>query len=94
MEITPEWTSYNSPKQNAHVEMVIGTLKADWLWLEECENFDEAMALVTRAVNEYNNEHPHSSLEYLSPVEFQRAWEQGLVFINLNNQVEITQKAA
>ena len=94
LAITPEWTSYNSPKQNAHVERVIGTLKADWLWLEECETFDEAMALVTRAVDEYNNEHPHSSLEYLSPIEFQRAWDNGLAFINQNNQVEITLRAA
>jgi len=34
LEITPEWTGYNSPKQNAHVKRVIGTLKADWLWIE------------------------------------------------------------
>ncbi len=32
--VHPEWIGYNSPKQNAHVERVIGTLKADWLWLE------------------------------------------------------------
>ncbi len=94
LEITPEWTGYNSPKQNAHVESVIGTLKADWLWIEECENFDEAKALVTRAVEEYNDEHPHSSLAFLSPNEFRRAWENGQVFINDKNKLEITLKAA
>lgn len=93
LEITPEWTGYNRP-QNAHVERVIGTLKADWLWIEECENFDQAKALVSRAVEEYNQEHPHSSLEYLSPIEFQRAWDNGQAFINQNNQVEITLKTA
>lgn len=92
--ITPEWTGYNSPKQNAHVERVIGTLKADWLWIEECENFEQAKALVKRAVEEYNSEHPHSSLAFLSPNEYRRAWDNGQVIINENNEVEITLKAA
>ena len=94
LDITPEWTGYNSPKQNAHVERVIGTLKADWLWIEECENFDEAKVLVTRAVEEYNSEHPHSSLAFLSPNEYRRAWENGQVFINEQNELEITPIAA
>jgi putative transposase len=67
LAITPEWTGYNCPEQNGHVERLIGTLKADWLWLEECGTFDEAETLVRRAVTEYNQEHPHSSLGYLSP---------------------------
>ncbi len=49
---------------------------------EECENFDEAKALVTRAVEEYNSEHQPSSLAFLSPNEYRRAWENGQVFIN------------
>jgi putative transposase len=94
LEITPEWTGYNSPKQNAHVERVIGTLKADWLWIEECDTFGQAEDLVTRAVSEYNQEHPHSALNYLSPCEFDRAWHQEDFFINLQDQMEITQIAA
>jgi putative transposase len=94
LEITPEWTGYNCPEQNGHVERLIGTLKADWLWLEECDTFGEAEALVRRAVTEYNQEHPHSSLGYLSPDEFRRAFDQGQVHFNDKHQLEITLKAA
>jgi putative transposase len=94
LEIEPEWTGYNSPKQNAHVERVIGTLKADWIWLEECDTFTEAHELVSRAVTEYNEEHPHSSLSYLSPEEFKRAYDLGRVRIDEENRWEIAQKAA
>lgn len=94
LEIRPEWTGYNCPEQNGHVERLIGTLKADWLWLEECGTFAEAEALVSRAVSEYNQEHPHSSLGYLSPDEFRRAFDQGQVYFNDEYELEITQKAA
>ena len=92
--IIPEWTGYNSPKQNAHVERVIGTLKADWIWLEEHSTFTEAQEMVGRAVTEYNEEHPHSNLGFLSPEEFKRAYEEGRVRISDLNKWEITQKAA
>ena len=77
--VNPEWIGYNSPKQNAHVERVIGTLKADWLWLEECDTFAEAHALVTRAVREYNEEHPHAALAFLSPDEYRQAYYAGQI---------------
>lgn len=92
--IRGEWTGYNCPEQNAHVERVIGTLKMDWLWIHECETFEEAQALVDRAVREYNTEHPHSSLNFLSPDEFHRAYEKGWVTINTNSKIKITPKAA
>ena len=92
--VNPEWIGYNSPKQNAHVERVIGTLKADWLWLEECDTFTEAHALVTRAIREYNEEHPHSSLAFRSPDEYRQAYYEGQVTINPKEKLEITPKAA
>lgn len=94
LEIAGEWTGYNCPEQNAHVERVIGTLKMDWLWIHECDTFDEAQALVDRAVSEYNREHPHSSLNFLSPDEFRRAYEKGWVSINPDSTIEIAPKAA
>lgn len=94
LDITPEWTGYNSPKQNAHVERVIGTLKADWLWIEECDTFEQAQNLVNRAASEYNQEHPHSSLDFLSPDEFRRLWEISQVDIYEIIQNEVTLKAA
>ena len=57
--MNPEWTGYNSPKQNAHVERVIGTFKANWLWFQEGDTFTEAKDLVIKAIEEYNEEHHH-----------------------------------
>jgi len=94
LDITPEWTGYNSPKQNAHVERVIGTLKADWLWIEECDTFEQAQNLVNRAVFEYNQEHPHSSPDFLSPDEFRRLWKMNHTDIYKTIQTEVTLKAA
>jgi putative transposase len=91
--VNPEWTGYNSPKQNAHVERVIGTLKADWLWLQECDTFTEAYDLVTKAIQEYNGEHPHSALAFLSPDEYRQAFYSGQINFNRNDN-GITLKAA
>jgi len=83
--ITGEWTGYNCPEQNAHVESLIGTLKKDWLWLEECDSFDDARTLCARAVYEYNSEHPHSALGMWSPLEFTNLVKKGLVSLSPNN---------
>lgn len=92
--VQPEWTGYNSPKQNAHVERVIGTLKADWLWLQECDTFTEAHTLVTRAIREYHQEHPHAALGFLSPDEYRQAYYAGKININLHDNRMVTLKAA
>jgi putative transposase len=92
--ITGEWVGFNCPEQNAHVESVIGTLKQDWLWLEEYETFDEAYELCFRAITEYNQDHPHSNLNMLSPNEFTQLVKEGRVKITENNTIEILSTAA
>ena len=82
------------PKQNGHTERVIGTLMADWLWLEEWDTFAEGHVLVTRVIREYNEEHPQSALAFLSPDEYRQAYSEGQININLENKLEVTPKAA
>jgi len=93
-EITGEWVGFNCPEQNAHVESVIGTLKQDWLWLEECETINEAHELCQRAITEYNYDHPHSSLNMLSPYEFTQLVKEGKVKITKHHTIEILTKVA
>lgn len=92
--ITGEWVGFNCPEQNAHVESVIGTLKQDWIWLEEYDTDDEALSLCQRAVAEYNYDHPHSSLAMLSPAEFTALVKQGRVHVTDQNTIEILSNAA
>ncbi len=95
LKITGEWIGFNCPEQNGHVESLIGTLKQDFIWLDEYDSFDQALKMIKRAVNEYNSDHPHSSLLFLSPNECKRKWDNGNLIINNNQQLEITkQKAA
>ena len=93
-EITGEWIGFNSPEQNTHVESVIGTLKQDWIWCEEYDTFDKVLKLCQRTVKQNNCDHPHSSLEMLSPNEFTRLVNEGRVKITENQTVEILPKAA
>ena len=92
--IKGEWIGFNCPEQNAHVESVIGTLKQDWLWLEECDTDDEAVSLCQRAVSEYNHDHPHSSLNMLSPFEFTQLVKLGRVKVTDQHTIEILTHAA
>jgi len=94
LDITGEWTGFNCPEQNGHVESLIGTLKQDFIWLEEYDTFEEALKMVERAVAEYNSDHPHSSLLFMSPDECKRKWDNGKLRINDKLQLEITQQKA
>ena len=94
LSITGEWVGFNCPEQNAHVESVIGTLKQDWLWLEECDTDNEAFSLCHRAITEYNHDHPHSSLCMCSPHEFAQLVQQGRVRVTDQNNIEILTHAA
>lgn len=94
LEIKGEWIGFNCPEQNGHIESLIGTLKNDFIWTDEYDSFEEAYRMIKQAVYEYNQDHPHSSLDYLSPDEFLIEWKNGNVKINDKQKIEITQKAA
>ncbi|MFC1724633.1 IS3 family transposase [candidate division KSB1 bacterium] len=94
LNITGEWIGYNCPEQNGHIESLIGTLKQDFIWLDEYETFGQAYNIVERAVDEYNSDHPHSSLFYMSPNECKVAFDKGLIKLNDKKQLEITNKVA
>lgn len=71
--IEQAFTSYNNPKGNADTERVFRTFKEDCAWLYEWESFSEAKAAIEKWIFEYNNSYVHSSLGYISPVEFEQS---------------------
>jgi putative transposase len=59
-----------SPWQNGYDESFHGTLRDEFLELEEFEGVAQAQALAELWKEEYNTERPHSSSEYQTPAEF------------------------
>lgn len=68
--LVAEFTGYNCPKQNAYVERVIRTLKEEEIWLNGYATIEEARERIGRYIAFYNRERVHSSLGYVSPLQF------------------------
>jgi len=69
-----------SPWENGYIESFNDKLRDECLNREIFQNGAEAQAIVEAFRQEYNNYRPHSSLDYLTPVEFARRYYK-------NNQV-------
>lgn len=72
--IKQAFTSYNNPKGNADTERFMRTIKEECIWLNEFSLVQEAREKIGIAINEYNNLYVHSSLDGISPVEFEQNW--------------------
>lgn len=65
-------TSYSNPKGNADTERFFRTFKEEIIWTRDYDKYDEAKKSVEDFVDFYNNNYPHSTLGYISPVDFQK----------------------
>lgn len=70
------------PLENAIAERVNGILKVEWLYDGNFESLSEAKDFITWAIQIYNNQRPHSSIEMLTPSqahckngELKRTWK-------------------
>lgn len=72
MEIKQIFASYNNPKGNADTERVIRTIKEDFVWTREFSSPCEFAEEFKKWVERYNNDFPHSSLNYKTPCEFEK----------------------
>lgn len=69
------------PHENALAESFIATLKKEEVSLSEYENITEALKEIGYFIEEvYNRKRFHSSLNYLSPVEFEEEFEKSRSF--------------
>jgi transposase InsO family protein len=68
------FTSYDNPKGNADTERVIRTLKEEAIWPYEFATLEEAKEKIDQAIAFYNQHYCHSTLGYLSPMEFLQAY--------------------
>lgn len=54
------------------IESYHGHLKMDYLWTSPPTTFVETRERLYVSLRHYNEERPHSSLDYLTPTEFAR----------------------
>ena len=64
------------PEDNGMIESYHGHLKQDYLWIREPQSYIETRDLLDVALRHYNEERPHSSLNYLTPSEFAKKKEE------------------
>jgi putative transposase len=69
--------SVGEPEENGYAERLMRTIKEEEVDLSEYETFGDARRGLGRFLEEvYNRKRIHSSLGYLTPVEFEGQWRQ------------------
>ena len=66
-QIRISMSAKGNPLENAVAERINGTIKNDFLYHCKIQNLTDARMELKRVVSIYNEERPHSSLEYLPP---------------------------
>jgi putative transposase len=81
---------YNTPEQNGHIESFHKTLKKEYIWPNDFQNYQEAESAIRDAFLDYNQNRIHSALRYLTPYEFISKWkmqqEEKEKVINIGNE--------
>ena len=72
LDVKQIFTSYNNPKGNADTERVIRTLKEDLIWPREWNSYQQLENALKRWVKNYNEDFPHSSIDYLTPAQYEQ----------------------
>ena len=66
---------YLTVDSNGYAERVIGTIKLDEVEMTEYADYPDALRQLGRFIDTiYNKKRIHSSLGYLTPVEFEQQW--------------------
>lgn len=65
------------PKENGYVERLIRTIKEEEVYLSDYQSIAEAREQLGYFIEVvYNQQRPHSALDYQTPAEFEAAWLQ------------------
>lgn len=66
------FASYCNPKGNADTERVIRTIKEELVWSREYSSFNELESTLSAWSEYYNEDYPHSTINYMTPYEYER----------------------
>lgn len=71
--ITPEFTPYRCPSANGIAERFMRTFKEECAWIHCFKTLSEAEETINRWIDDYNHQRRHSSLGYMTPVEYRKS---------------------
>ena len=64
------------PEDNGMIESLHGHFKNEYIFIHEPMSFIQMKCMLPGAVRHYNEERPHSSLDYLTPSEYRKSFER------------------
>ncbi len=77
-DVQVSMAAVGEPRQNGYAERVIRTIKEEEIDLADYRDFDDALAQIGRFIDDvYRTKRIHSALGYLTPAEFEAAWQAG-----------------
>ena len=62
-----------TPVEDGHIESYFDRFKEDYIYIREFVRFDDFREYMEWAVSDFNTKRPHSSLNYMTPDEFESA---------------------
>ena len=62
-----EYIQNHTPENDRNIEFFYNSLKMDYVWPEEFQDYGEASVAIEKAFTDYNEKRPHFSIDYLSP---------------------------
>ena len=74
MGINHEYIERETPEENGDIESFHNSIKTDYIWINEINNFNDGKIIIENAFYDYNNIRPHSTLDYYSPLQFLDKW--------------------
>jgi transposase InsO family protein len=80
MRINHEYIERETPEENGDIESFHNSIKTDYIWINEINNFNDGKEIIENAFYDYNNIRPHSTLDYYSPMQFLDKWNNDSSF--------------
>ena len=80
LRISLEYIQKHTPEDNGNIESFHSSLKMDYLWPYEFQDYGEASVAIENAFTDYNEKRPHSSVDYLPPRVFRRKFQNDQSF--------------